>query len=99
MKKQFTVDEAIQYCADNKVNMLMSDINWMEENAVFKLFKVAKKNIGYYIEESVEDEDHNFIVPGDLRVRGIDTVWLDTSGVKRVTKKNASEIMNESLEG
>lgn len=93
MKKQFTVTQAIKYCEANGANMIMSDINWLDENAVFKLFKVAKKNIGYYIEDSFEDDDHNFIVPEDLRVRGIDTVWLDTSGVKRVTGQNANDLM------
>ena len=93
MKKQFTVTQAIKYCEANGANMIMSDINWLDENAVFKLFKVAKKNLGYYIEDSFEDDDHNFIVPEDLRVRGIDTVWLDTSGVKRVTGQNANDLM------
>lgn len=93
MKKQFTVTQAIKYCEANGANMIMSDINWLDENAVFKLFKVAKKNIGYYIEDSFEDDDHNFIVPEDLRVRGIDTVWLDTSGVKRVTGQNANDFI------
>lgn len=93
MKKQFTVNQAIKYCEANGANMIMSDINWLDENAVFKLFKVAKKNLGYYIEDSFEDDDHNFIVPEDLRVRGIDTVWLDTSGVKRVTGQNANDLM------
>ena len=93
MKKQFTVTQAIKYCEANGANMIMSDVNWLDENAVFKLFKVAKKNIGYYIEDSFEDDDHNFIVPEDLRVRGIDTVWLDTTGVIRVTGQNANDLM------
>lgn len=93
MKKQFTVSQAIKYCEEKGANMIMSDVNWLDENAVFKLFKVAKKNLDYYIEDSFEDDDHNFIVPEDLRVRGIDTVWLDTSGVKRVTGQNANDLM------
>lgn len=93
MKKQFTVTQAIKYCEANGANMIMSDINWLDENAVFKLFKVAKKNLGYYIEDSFEDDDHNFIVPEDLRVRGIDSVWLDTTGVIRVTGQNANDLM------
>lgn len=92
MKKKLTVKEAIKYCQDNDVNMIMSDINWLEEDAVFKLFKVDQKHLFYYVEDGVEDKDHNCLVPGDLQVRGIDTVWLDTSEIKKVKDQNVNDL-------
>lgn len=93
MKKKFTVEKAIKYCEEIGVNMIMSDTNWLEEEAVFKLFKVAKKHLSYYVEDSFEYEDHNCLVPGDLQLRDSDTVWLDISEVKRVNDQNVNDLI------
>lgn len=94
MKEKFTVEEAMQHCKDRGVNMLLSDINWLEEDAVFKLCKIEQKNMMFYLEDSVEDPDHNFITPGDLQVRNINHVWLDTKKVIRVANQPVEELYN-----
>lgn len=85
MIEKFTKAEAIEYCKKHDVNLLLSDINWLEENAVFRIFLVEDDLMMHYLEDSAEDPDTNFITPFDLEIRGLDVVYLDTSERKTVS--------------
>jgi hypothetical protein len=73
--------------------MLISDINFMEEDAVFKLFDVAPETLDFYIQDSLEDSDTNCIIPNDLQLKTVDIVWLDTSKITPISDENANDLI------
>lgn len=93
MKQKFTIQEAIAYCKNSNINMLISDINFMEEDAVFKLFNVAPETLDFYIQDSLEDSDTNCIIPNDLQLKTVDIVWLDTSKITPISDENVNDLI------
>jgi hypothetical protein len=73
--------------------MLISDINFMEEDAVFKLFNVAPETLDFYIQDSLGYSDTNCIIPNDLQLKTVDIVWLDTSKITPISDENANDLI------
>lgn len=87
MHEKFTKEEAIEYCKKHNINLLKSDINYLEPNAVFKLFSVSEDLLMHYIVEGIEEADEYIITPKEILVRKSEFVLLDTSEVRMIANE------------
>ncbi|WP_160070239.1 hypothetical protein [Sphingobacterium bovisgrunnientis] len=81
MEKTFNIEEALNYCEDKNVNMLFTETNYLEENAVFKLYKVKEELLIGIMINSHNEEIRKTIIPSELSKRAYDLVILDTSSI------------------
>lgn len=90
MAEKFSREEAIKYCKNHQVNVLKSNLSFLQEEAVFKLFSVSEELLMHYIVESLQDTDEKIITPEELILRKVDYVWLDTSEIRMIARKYIS---------
>lgn len=85
--KRFNVPQAIEFCKNSNVNMLVTDSNFLEKEAVFKLYSVSEDLIMHYVVEGVDNSDNRIIAPEELQKRQDDLVYLDTSKIHLISDK------------
>ena len=85
--KRFNVSQAIEFCKNSNVNMLVTDFNFLEKDAVFKLYSVSEDLIMHYVVEGADNSDNRIIGPAELQKRQEDLVNLDTSKIHIISDK------------
>ena len=82
MVKKFNTVEAIEYCKNSNVNMLVADKHFKDETAVFKLYSVSEDLIMHYLVEGLEPKDDRIISVDEIAERNSEVIFIDTSEIK-----------------
>jgi hypothetical protein len=84
MNQTFSLESALDYCEIHKINMLFTEQNYLDENAVFKLYSVKEDLL---IQIMIKAHNGNFrktILPVEILRRNYDAVIFDISSIKKL---------------
>jgi len=74
-------DDASLLFNDYQVNLLKSDISYMDDDAIYSMYKVSPESIEYLLENYQEDLIDGFVPLEEAFLNGRKEIFLDKSGI------------------
>lgn len=82
MIKKFNRINALEYCKNSDVNMLVADKDYSDPSAVFKLYSVSEDLLMHYFDAGQPlESDKRIISPEQLEQISSPVIFLDTSEI------------------